>query len=199
MDINWTSVLTGIAGGIIPAAVAYFMGKRSVKTSLQINEQNLIANKENLLFQLENQNKIRQEQYRIELEKMNYEERRKAILEFFDLTNPDHLFEHAHDLAKLERLKSQIFIMCSSDYFSYINVLVTFTILNPEMLTFRELWSNVNEGGMNPDNDLGTNLTKIIGKYRYHYDQAWGATKRLFNGEQVAATDVPLDSLKVTS
>ena len=46
MDINWTSLLTGVAGGIIPAAVAYYMGKRNVEASLQVNRDKIAADKE---------------------------------------------------------------------------------------------------------------------------------------------------------
>lgn len=45
MDINWTSLLTGVAGGIIPAAVAYFMGLSNIEASLRINSDKIKADR----------------------------------------------------------------------------------------------------------------------------------------------------------
>lgn len=77
MDINWTSLLTGITGGIIPAAVAYYMGKQNVEASLAINKAKIDADKEALEIK-----------YGQEMKKLRYEQRKKICADFLSTINP---------------------------------------------------------------------------------------------------------------
>lgn len=174
MDINWTSLLTGIAGGIIPAAVAYYMGKRNLEASLRINEQKLIADRENLSLQLEAQEQARRVQYAIELEKINYEEKKKAILEFFEVMDPERLLQQPFSFADSARSEALISLLCPQEYFSYIQRIHKFMILNPQMAQIHLIWKE-SKGEWAWLNDIF---------YAYHdvYSNAWEATKNLFQG-----------------
>lgn len=185
MDINWTSLLTGVAGGIIPAAVAYYMGKRNVEASLRINEQKLFADRENLRLQLEAQEQARQVQYATELEKINFEEKKKAILEFFEIMNPEKLLQQPFSFAEIARSEAVISLMCPHEYFSYITRIHDFMIFNPHMAQLSTVWKE--SKGESPW------LNALFCEYIDVYNNAWGATKKLFQGVPVEAAPPLID------
>lgn len=174
MDINWTSLLTGVAGGIIPAAVAYYMGKRNIEASLEINAQKIEADRATL-----------EKQYQIELEKINFEEKKKSILEYFEIMKPDRLFIEPLDSKKSERLRSVIYLLCPEKYFSYINRMNIFMITNIAMFNFHELWKDENNRA---------DLSNIMCIYDKYYNEAWAATQKLFRGEVIPAVPFIIDS-----
>lgn len=105
MDINWTSLLTGVAGGIIPAAVAYFMGKRNVEASLAINEAKINADRDAL--------EIKHEK---DMKKLRYEERKKLCVDFLSLVNPYIIFDSNLDILKIANHHIFISLDCPDEY-----------------------------------------------------------------------------------
>lgn len=197
MDFNLMSLLTGIAGGAIPALVAYYLGIKNINTSLRINAEKLSADRENLRRQLECQEQARQEQNRIDFEKMNDQERKKLIAEFFKLTNPGRVATSGYELEKCENLRFEIFVLCPVNYFSYIEVIAEFVINNQEMLKYDTLSRSIYTDVQNPDKELQRKLDTLMRQYQKYYYQARKATQQLLNGIKVEATNVSIDNLRM--
>lgn len=213
MDINWTSLLTGVAGGIIPAAVAYYMGKRNVEASLQVNRDKIAADKESLKLQLAQKEKELAAQFKMETEKLHSEDRKRVCWEFLAAVNPGTFSRNTFEFDKMAFATAQLYMYCDDNTFSYFNNLVT--IINKrELWNFGSLYkkfseevinkqemlqeiknSNVNgfiyddgfdkllEQEIHNSIEAEQKLTELLTTYSLHYEVALKTAKKMITGE----------------
>lgn len=191
MDINWTSLLTGVAGGIIPAAVAYYMGKRNVEASLAINEAKIQADKEAL--------EIKHEK---EMKKLRYEERKKLCTDFLSLVSPYIINNSNLGILKIADHHVLISLDCPDEYAQCARQLYEM-LINDEKLksVFKEKKARTQQ-------DL-ENIAINIHKYAQFYTMFIKITQKMLNEEKLVPPgewklndfkgSVPLDYRKLIS
>ena len=213
MDINWTSLLTGVAGGIIPATVAYYMGKRNVEASLQVNRDKIEADKESLKLQLEQKEKELAAQFKMETEKLHSEDRKRVCWEFLAAVNPGTFSRNTFDFDKMAFAIAQLYMYCDADTFSYFDNIARI-ISKREMWNFGFLYKKFGEEiknkqvmlqevkdsrvkGSQYDADIEEllrreiqdsidaeqKLTEELSNYSEHYKAALDAAKKMIIGE----------------
>ncbi|MEA4990697.1 hypothetical protein SDC9_14443 [bioreactor metagenome] len=130
MDISWTSILTGafsgFLGGIIPAAVAYYMGKQNVEASLKINAEKIDADRENLKLQLEQKEKELAAQFKLQTEKLHSDDIKRVCSNFLSCTNPTLFANNTFVLDTMIRSIAPLYMHCDKNYFSYFNNIIEF-------------------------------------------------------------------------
>lgn len=213
MDINWTSLLTGVAGGIIPAAVAYYMGKRNIEASLQVNRDKIEADKESLKLQLEQKEKELAAQFKMQAEKLHAEDKKRVCWEFLAAVNPGTFSRNTFDSDKTAFATAQLYMYCDSNTFSYFNNLakiinkrelwnfgVLYKKFNEEIIKKQEIIQEIKETSINGcENDAAIEmqleeeiqrskeakkkLTELLATYSLHYELALNAAKKMIMGE----------------
>lgn len=128
MDISWTSLFTGVAGGIIPAAVAYYMGKRTVEASLKINAEKIDADRGNLKLQLEQKEKELAAQFKMQTEKLHSDDIKRVCNDFLSCTNPMLFSKDLFDFDTMVRCTSPLYLYCNEEYFSYFENVALFIV-----------------------------------------------------------------------
>lgn len=219
MDINWTSLLTGVAGGIIPAAVAYYMGKRNVEASLQVNRDKIEADRESLKLQLAQKEKELAAQFKMETEKLHSEDRKRVCWEFLAAVNPGTFSRNTFDFDKMAFATAQLYMYCDDDTFSYFENLVR--IINKrELWNFGVLYKKFSEEVINKQAmlrevkdtravgsqydatieellkkeiqdsiDAERKLTEVLSDYSAQYEAALKATKKMIMGEPLGKAE----------
>lgn len=128
MGISWTSLLTGVAGGIIPAAVAYYMGKRNVEALLKINAEKIDADRQNLKLQLEQKEKELAAQFKMQTEKLHSDDIKRVCNDFLSCTNPMLFSKDLFDFDTMVRCTSPLYLYCNEEYFSYFENVALFIV-----------------------------------------------------------------------
>lgn len=100
--------LSGAAGGLISGFVALFIGWMNNKNALIINQQKIDADK-----------KIKEVEYKNNIDKINYEEKRKICAEYIALIDPTVLRSGKYDFDKALYTCSQIALLCGRQYALY--------------------------------------------------------------------------------
>lgn len=126
MDISWTSLLTGVAGGIIPAAVAYYMGKRNVEASLKMNAEKIDADRENLKLQLEQKEKELAARFKMQTEKLHSDDIKRVCSNFLSCTNPTLFSNNTFVLDTMIRSIAPLYMHCDKNHFSYFSNIIQF-------------------------------------------------------------------------
>ncbi|MDY0204625.1 MAG: hypothetical protein RBR49_10960 [Desulfovibrio desulfuricans] len=176
MDINWTSLLTGIAGGIIPATVAYYMGMKNINISQKIHKDNLEVEREKIFSSVKSKSDEIYQLRKIELEKINFNDKKKNIVEYLSILQTDMFYEIELDFKKLSQLRILLYMSCTSEYFSYLHRLYEYILQHPQMLDFKKLWK---------ETDGSNELWDTIIEYDKIYGKTMKATRKLFHGEPI--------------
>lgn len=176
MDINWTSLLTGVAGGIIPAAAAYYMGMKNINISQKIHEDTIAIEKEKILSSVRQKTEEIYQLRKIELEKIAFEDKKKIIVEYLSALHTDMFYEIELDFKKISQLRVLLYMSCTSEYFSYLHRLYEYILQHPQMLDFKKLWK---------ETDGSNELWDIIIEYSKIYGKTMEATRKLFHGETI--------------
>lgn len=182
------AALSGAAGGLISGFVALIIGWMNNKNALKLNQQKIDADKKNLETQLASHERNLNTQHKVELEKINFEEKKKALIEYFELMHPNNFLIKPLQFEKCERAHLLIYLLCPWEYYSHINKLRTFLITNPNMMNFHTLFE---------EETHQDSLKKSMDTYIQYYNDAWAATKKLFTGEVIEPVSPPIDSQRL--
>lgn len=131
---GWGSIiLSGAAGGLISSIMALFISWESNENALRINREKIKADQ---IAQDKN--------YKNQIAKLRYEERRKACCDFLAAIDPGGIIDCSVDIKEVLKRRNLLTIICEYEYNMYVKKISDLLLENKPILFSESKRSTLN-------------------------------------------------------
>lgn len=102
-------ILSGAAGGLISSLFAIYIAWESNENALRINREKIKADQV-----------AQDKNYKNQIQKLRYEEMRKACCDFLGAIDPGRIIDHSIDAKEVLRMRNLLTVMCDYQYNMYV-------------------------------------------------------------------------------